>query len=117
MDTKLGGINKSPNIGYKFIDNLQCNYENLISSYKSNAYELKNVPKTFYWTRATELKHLSLAYKMLKKREWFNVKLNKPKSLSQDRWNSRAIKSIQAWILDYYYYLMIFIKVHNIIFT
>ncbi|OAF65647.1 hypothetical protein A3Q56_06643 [Intoshia linei] len=66
MNAKLGGINKSPNIGDKFIGDLQCNYENLISSYKSSAHELKDVPKTSYWTcdDYAELEYLSLAYKM-----------------------------------------------------
>ncbi|OAF67274.1 hypothetical protein A3Q56_04958 [Intoshia linei] len=119
MVAKLDGINKSSNIGYKFMGDLQCNYENLILSYKSSAHELKDVLKTSYWTRDdyAELEHLSLAYKMLKKGEWPNVKWNKPMSLSQTRWNFRAIKSLKAWILDYYYYFMILIKVHDIIFT
>ncbi|OAF70797.1 hypothetical protein A3Q56_01444 [Intoshia linei] len=65
------------------------------------SHDFQCVPKMSHWIRDdySELEHLSSAYKIMQTGDWPKVKWPKLRSLSNDQWNSRAIKALQAWIL------------------
>ncbi|OAF68960.1 hypothetical protein A3Q56_03293 [Intoshia linei] len=93
MDAKLGSMNKSPNIGYEFINELYSNYDKLTKSYSEMSHDFQCVSKNSNWIRDDyfELEHLSSAYKIMQTGDWPKVKWLKLRSLSNAQWNSRAI--------------------------
>lgn len=99
MDEVLDGKTSSPNIGYHFVADLAENYENLKSSYKQSQVVLKF--SKIKWRDDMEfLYSLCQSYKYFQKNNIFPyINFKSLPSISNARWNSRAILAILAFIL------------------
>lgn len=99
MDDVLDGKTSSPNIAYHFVTDLVENYENLKSSYKQNEV-VPTFSKINWRDDMMFLYSLCQSYKYFQKNNIFPyINFKSLPSISNARWNSRAILAILAYIL------------------
>lgn len=99
MDELLDGKTSSPEISYNFVEELIKNYKELQQIYKQNEEQLE--VKNIKWRDDMQfLYELGSAFRYFQKNKKFpKINFKTIPSLSNARWNSRAILAILAFIL------------------
>ena len=97
-DTELLSNTNSPNLNYFFVENLPKIYQKLIENFINGTHKLA---KSEGWRDDMMfLHHLTLAFKYFNENKVFpHVKFQKIPNISNDRWNSRAISALLAFVL------------------
>lgn len=101
MDSVLVGTTSSPNISYPFITQLINDYEYLKNTFSSRADRIEIKEETVRWRDDMQfLNHLSHAFCYYVEHQDFpKIKFRTLPSMSNARWNSRAIYALLAFIL------------------
>ena len=103
MDQILGTNTTSPNIGYFFIEEIRNNFKDLQSQFKQNEHKLK--AENIKWRDDMQfLYDLGKAYRYYSKTGDFPfINFKSLPSISNARWNSRAIYALLCYILMPHY--------------